>query len=149
MSKALPCAVRRAVLLAAGCIASALVTAPVMAQQTGDQWEVTVKMEMAGMPMNMPAHTTRVCMPKHARDESFVPHDSGDCRVTDSKRSGNTVRYRMECSGKEAMVAEGEFTFAGDSYHGTMHMTGKSGEGFDMTQSYSGRKTGECSNPMH
>jgi hypothetical protein len=133
-------------LLLAGLAAAALAP-PALAQQKGDQWEITVRMEMPGMAM--PPQTVRVCTEKHARDEAYVPQGKGDCRMVDSKRTGNTLRYRMECGGKDAMVSEGEMTFAGDSYSGRMRMKGKSdGEGFEMSQTYSARKLGECSNPV-
>jgi hypothetical protein len=92
----------------------------------------------------MPASTTRMCIGKNAKDEVPVPKQD-NCRTTDSRRTGNTLRYRMECTGKDALVGEGEITYAGDTYTGRMHMTGKSGgDAFDMTQTFTGRKLGEC-----
>jgi hypothetical protein len=129
-------------ILAAGVLAS-----PAVAQQKGDQWEISVKMEMEGM--SLPAQTVRMCLDKRAKEESYVPQSSGDCKVQGVQRSGNTVRYRMECGGKEPMVADGEMTWAGDSYSGKMKMKGKSsGDSFEMSQAFSGRKVGECANPV-
>jgi len=128
---------------------AALACAPALAQEKGDQYEITVRMEMKDMPMALPPQTTRVCMAKNAKDESFVPHKGSDCKVVRSSRTGNTLTYRMECAGKDALVAEGEITYAGDSYSGKMHMTGASGgQPFDMSQTYTGRKIGECANPV-
>ena len=128
--------------------ALALVATPAAAQEKGDQWEITVKMEMPGMPMSMPPQTTRVCMPRNAREEALVPQKGNDCRMVDNRKVGNTLHYRMECPGKDAMTAEGEITYAGDSYNGKMKMTGKSGgDAFEMSQTYSGKKVGECTNP--
>lgn len=127
----------------------ALACAPALAQEKGNEYEVTVKMEMKGMPMAMPPRTTKVCVAKNGKDESYVPMRSGsDCRITDSRKSGNTLSYKMECSGKDPIVGEGEVTYAADSYSGRMHMVGKGEGGFDMTQTYSGRKIGECANPV-
>ena len=141
----LPSRLRRLAVAAA----AALVLVPVAhAQQKGDQWEVTVRMEMPGM--TMPAQTVRMCLDKKARDESYVPQGRGDCKVVDTHKSGNTLRYRMECSGKDALSTEGEITWSGDSYAGKMHMKGKSGsDSFDMSQTFAGRKVGECNDPMH
>jgi hypothetical protein len=135
--------------LAALALAAApLLATPAAAQAPGDQWELTVKMDMPGM--SMPARTVRMCMDKRAKDDAYVPHGAGDCKVVDTKRSGNTVRYRMECSGKEPLTADGEMTWAGDSYSGKMHMVSKSqGEGFEMSQTFSGRKVGECNDPVN
>jgi len=123
---------------------------PAHAQVKGELWEVTTKMEMKGVPMDMPARTMRTCMDRNAKDEAFVPQktDEGECRMVDQKRSGNVWRYRMECTSKDkdTVITEGEVTYAADrSYTGRMHMTGKSGaQGYEMTQTFSGRKVGEC-----
>jgi uncharacterized protein DUF3617 len=130
------------------CLAAPFVAMPAHAQQKGDQWEVTVKMEMPGM--SMPARTVRMCLDKRAKDDAFVPQGRGECKVTDSKRSGSTVRYHMECSGKDALAADGEMTWGTDTYSGRMRMTGKSGgDGFEMSQTFAGRKLGECSDPVN
>lgn len=116
--------------------------------QAGELWEVTLKMEMPGMPMAMPAQTNRVCLAKQASDESYVPRQ-GDCKVTESRRTGNTQRYKMVCSGKDPMTIEGEITHAKDAYSGRSRMTGKmEGQSMEMMQTFSGRKVGECSNPI-
>lgn len=121
-------------------------------QVKGDLWELTVKMQMTGVPMDMPARTTRTCMDKNAKDEAFVPQKSGEgeCRMVDQKRTGNVWRYRMECTGKDSdsVVAEGEVAYAADrsSYDGKMRLTGSSrgGQGYEMTQTYTGRRVGDC-----
>ena len=129
-------------------LASAL-AAPVLAQEKGNEYEVTVNMEIKGMPSAMPPRTTKVCMAKNGRDESYVPMRSGsDCRITDRRKTGNTLAYKMECTGKDPIAGEGEVTYAADSYSGKMHMVGKGEHGFDMTQTYSGRRIGECANPV-
>ena len=116
--------------------------------QAGELWEVTLKMEMPGMPMAMPAQTNRVCLAKQASDESYVPRQ-GDCKVTESRRTGNTQRYKMVCSGKDPMTIEGEIAHAKDTYSGRSRMTGKmEGQSMEMTQTFAGRKVGECSNPL-
>jgi hypothetical protein len=128
---------------------AAFAVAPALAQEKGDQYEVTVKMEIKGMPMAMPARTTQLCVAKNARDEAFVPRKEGECSVTNSKKVGNTVTYRIQCTGKESLVGDGEITYAADGYTGKMHMTGTGGgQPFDMTQTYTGKKIGECVNPV-
>jgi len=124
---------------------------PAHGQGNGDLWELTVKMQMTGVPMDMPARTTRTCMDKNAKDEAFVPQKSGEgeCRMVDQKRTGNVWRYRMECTGKDkdTVVAEGQVTYAADraSYQGRMRLIGKSGrQGYEMTQTYTGRRIGDC-----
>jgi Protein of unknown function (DUF3617) len=140
MTQTFPRAALRVLALAAA--ASLAPTA--LAQDKGVQWEITTKMEMAGVPMAMPATTTRLCLGPNEKEDALVPKQD-NCRMTDSRRTGNTLRWRMECSGKDPMSGEGEITYAGDTYAGRMRLTGKSGgEAFDMMQTYSGRKLGEC-----
>lgn len=112
--------------------------------EAGDLWEMTIKMEMAGMPMNMPAQTHRQCLSRQAGDEKYLPARD-NCKVTQSQRTGNTQRFRMECTGRDAMSAEGEVTHAGTSYTGKMRMTGKmEGQNVEMSQTFSGKKVGDC-----
>jgi Protein of unknown function (DUF3617) len=110
----------------------------------GEMWEITTRMEIAGMPMAMPAHTNKICLGKQASDDQFVPKNE-DCKVTESRRSGNTQRYKMVCTGKNPMTGEGEITHTRDAYNGRMRLTGKmEGESMDMTQTFSGKKLGDC-----
>lgn len=110
-------------------------------------WEVTTKMEMAGMPMAMPAHTAQVCQPKSRPQEaSALPKaKNSDCKMADMHRSGGKTSFKVVCSGKTEMTGTGEFENTGDSYHGTMHMVGTAdGQAIDMTQTVSGKKIGTC-----
>jgi hypothetical protein len=101
-------------------------------------------MEMAGMPMAMPARTQRVCVEKSARDDSYVPKQD-DCKMVDSKRTGSKFTYKMVCEGKFQGTTTGEMTFADGAYDGRMHMVGKmDGQQVDMTQTYAGKRVGDC-----
>jgi hypothetical protein len=114
------------------------------AQGNDDLWEVTTKMEIPGMPMAMPAQTNRVCVAKNPRDEDYIPKRE-NCRVLESKRTGNTLTYKMACTGKDAMNVAGEMTYGTNSYEGRMQMSGKmEGQAMQMTQSYAGKRVGDC-----
>jgi hypothetical protein len=127
---------------ALACLALCTASSPARAQGQDDLWEVTSKMEMPGMPMAMPAQVNRVCSAKNRRDEDFVPKQ-GDCRMIDSKRSGNVLTYRMDCSGEHASTVDGTITFGNNAYDGRMHMVMKGSNGaLDMT--FSGRRVGDC-----
>jgi len=121
--------------------------APVNAQGADDLYEVTVKMEMAGMPMGMPAMTQRQCVKKGGGDGDIVPRQD-NCTVTNAKRTGSRLTFAMACTGRDAMTGTGDFTFAGDGYTGRIDMKGKM-EGMDMamTQSVTGRRVGGCTAP--
>ncbi|MBI3530072.1 MAG: DUF3617 family protein [Betaproteobacteria bacterium] len=114
----------------------------VFAEGPDELWEVTMKMEMPGMPA-MPARTSQVCKGKGDRDPSkTVARDrDSDCKMVDSKQSGNKSTWKMVCTKPNAMTVVGDVTYNGDSYQGTMKMTGGD---MDMTQTISGKKIGNC-----
>ena len=118
-----------------------------LGQGKDDLWEVTTKMEMPGMPMAMPAQTNRFCIAKGGKDEDYVPKRE-NCKMLESKRTGNKVTYKMACTGKEAMTVAGETTFGTNAYDGRMAMSGKAdGQSFEMSQTYSGKRVGDCTSP--
>jgi hypothetical protein len=115
----------------------------VPAAETGkdDQWEVTSKMEMPG-GMSMPAQNVRICVAKNGKDEDFVPKQN-NCRMTDSKRTGNKFTYRMECAGSDPATMDGEVLFGTGAYEGKMKMT-MTNTKQSMQMSYSGQRIGSC-----
>ena len=117
---------------------------PAVAQERDELWETTVKMEIAGMPMSMPAQTGRACVEKGAKEDRYVPQ-KGECKTVESSRSGNKYMFKIVCEGKNRMTGTGEITFADGAYVGRMKMTGTmEGQPVDMTQTYSGKRVGAC-----
>ena len=107
-------------------------------------WDMTMKMEMPGMPMAMPAQTHQMCVKKNHRPEDAIPAND-ECRVLDSKTVGNKTTFTMDCAGKDPMTVRGEITTTASGYEGTMRMKGKrKGDDMEMTQVFSGRKVGAC-----
>jgi hypothetical protein len=128
-----------------GTVALAAFCLPAAAQGTDELWEITMKMEMPGMPMAMPAQVSRVCVAKGANDENFVPKQQGDCKTVDSKRVGSKYTFKMVCDGKNKMTANGEITFRDGAYDGRMAMAGTmEGQPMNMNQTYAGRRVGTC-----
>jgi hypothetical protein len=115
---------------------------PVAAQGKDDLWEVSSKMEMPGMPMAMPAQVNRVCLGKNRKDEDLIPRQD-NCRVVDSKRTGNRLTYRMECTGSEPSTIVGDLTFGNNAYDGQMRMT-MTKTNDTMNMALSGRRIGDC-----
>ena len=116
----------------------------VHAQAAGDLYEVTVRMEMAGMPTQMPAITHRNCLKKGGSDADLVPHQD-NCTVTDAKRTGNRLTFAIACTGRDAMKGTGDFTFAGEGYSGQIRLAGKmEGQDVQVTQAITGRRVGAC-----
>ncbi len=128
----------------AAALATLACSSHVVAQGADDLYEVTVKMEMAGMPMQMPAMTQRSCVKKGASDADSVPHQD-NCRVMDARRAGNKLTFTMVCTGRDAMTGTGELVYAGDGYSGMIRYKGKmEGQDMEMAQSISGRRVGAC-----
>jgi hypothetical protein len=115
---------------------------PAAAQGKDELWETSTKMEMPGMPMAIPGQVTRVCLGKNRKDEDLIPKQD-NCRVTDSKRTGNRLTYRMECTGNEPSVIVGDITFGNNAYEGQMKMT-MTKTNDTMNMALSGRRVGDC-----
>jgi len=109
-------------------------------------WEMTMKMEMPGMPMEMPPMKFNQCLTK----KDMVPQKkekNEDCKMISTKVDGNTVTWVVQCRTKEGIVdSTGKITYAGNSFSGVMKMvmntkdTGK----MEITQHMSGRRIGDC-----
>lgn len=112
---------------------------------TGNLYSVTSKVEIVGLPFQMPAQTAEVCGPKDTTSERMVPHDE-NCRVEDFRVVGDTASFRMVCTGPNAMTATGEFQrLANDGYRGRMQAKiDMNGQSMDMTMTFEGRKLREC-----
>ena len=116
-------------------------------------WEITVRMEMPGMPGGMPPQVMQQCFTRKDLEDprrtvpSGGPGDS-NCQMTDYKMQGNTATWNMACKGEGAMTGSGSITYSGTSYAGTNRMTmTEGGSGQTMTMHYSGRHLGACRKP--
>ncbi|MBW1980621.1 MAG: DUF3617 family protein [Deltaproteobacteria bacterium] len=110
-------------------------------------WQITTKMEMPGMPGQMPPMTSRHCL----TSEDIVPQKpepGQQCKITSTRISGNTVSWVMQCSTNEGtMTSNGEVTYKGDTFDGVIKTTMKqsSQAPMNMTMHISGRRVGDCS----
>jgi hypothetical protein len=150
--------------IAAGLVAcGAALSVSLLAQGPGGprrdgNWEVTMTMDMPGMPQGMsmpPMKTTQCITPQEAADPSkSVPQrpagrggapNPNDCKVSDYKTEGNKVSWTMKCDGTQPMSGTGEFVYGVDSYTGTMKMEmSRGGQPMAMTMNYSGKRLGDC-----
>lgn len=108
-------------------------------------WEITAKMEMAGMPGGgMPAQTMQSCVKKGSKDADLVPKDD-NCTMTDVKTSGNRTQFAMTCKGDPPTTGTGDITSTPTGYSGriTVRST-RRGQEMTMTQTFSGKKIGTC-----
>jgi hypothetical protein len=105
-------------------------------------WEITSKMEMPGMPMEMPPVKFTQCL----TSKDSVPQDkieqSQDCKIKNTDVKGNTVTWEMHCISDGKPVKNiGKVTYKGDSFEGE---TKTEMDGMQMFQKMSGRRTGNC-----
>ncbi len=109
-------------------------------------WEMTIQMEVPGMPMNMKPVTQRHCV---TRKDLVPPTTSPNqrCKMLDRHMQGNTLIWDMSCDqGQATMRGHGEIVYTGDTVKGTVNMTMHGGPNGDMhmVQRLSGRRIGDC-----
>ena len=128
--------------------ALAALAATVLAQgpRRDGNWEVKMEMSMPGMPAMPPIATTQCITKEDALDpqkslQQAPSGRGGNCKVSDYKVEGSKVTYAISCEGPEKMSGNGEFTYAGDTYTGTMTVNAA---GRGMTMKYSGKRLGDC-----
>lgn len=112
-------------------------------------WEITVKMEMPGMPTSMPPQTTQQCVTRKDLDNPQKMTPGADarnqCSVTNYKMEGNTATWSMACKGPQQMTGSGSVTYNGTSYTGNSKMSmNQGGRTMNMTMNYSGKYVGAC-----
>jgi hypothetical protein len=104
-------------------------------------WEITVKMEMPGMPMEMPAVQFTQCL----SSQNTIPVNKDelkDCKILSSSIDGNTAKWVMQCTqGGEKIQSRGTITYKGDTFDGVVKISMK---GMDITQKMKGRREGKC-----
>src|SRR6266545_4083253 len=77
----------------------------------GDLWETSSQMSMPGMPMAMPARTSKVCS---AKDWKEPPGGQKNCKNTNMQVNGNKLTWDVACTGP-TMTGHGEITRDGDN----------------------------------
>lgn len=114
-------------------------------------WEITMKMEMAGMPQAMPPQVMQRCITKKDLEDptKAMPGNSpanGRCKMTDHKIQGNTATWNVAC--EDGTAGSGTATYSSTSYTSTNTITSKHGGATQtMTLHNSGRHLGDCKKP--
>ncbi len=134
--------------LAAGFLltASPLFAAPPLMQD--GKWEISVKMEMPGLPFSMPPTTITQCITKDdvkdPKKDDPPPDKKNDCEVKDMKIQGNKADWTMQC--KDGSRGSGEMVYQHNAYSGVMKMeTADKKQGKStIVQHISGRRIGDC-----
>jgi len=105
------------------------------------QWQITVTMEIPGMPMAMPPVTHMQCL----TTQDHVPwktQQSDACKLSDSKTKGNTVSWIVKCGGQNASTTTGEITYNGNTFKGVMNIEAAGAP--PMTSHIKGKRVGPC-----
>ncbi|MFH0974915.1 MAG: DUF3617 family protein [Spirochaetota bacterium] len=132
--------------LATAFFVTALVAAPNKMKE--GKWEITMSMNMQGMPFAMPPVTHTQCITKKDLEDNKktlpAAGKSENCEIKDYKISGNTVTWKTVC--KDGTKGSGEITYKGDSYSGTMTMetVDKKGNKSVINYKIKGRRLGDC-----
>jgi hypothetical protein len=84
--------------LAVAALSIALASPAAFGQGADELWETSMSMQMEGM--TMPAMNQKTCKKKGSTEENTAPLEK-DCKVTDSKRSGNKQTFSFVCDGKD------------------------------------------------
>jgi len=123
-------------------VVAALALPTLAGPQKPGKWQTTVKVEMPGMPMQMPAITHEVCITPQEAEKPEPPRSprQQDCTISDYKIEGNTVSWKMSCP-KSNMTGDGKMTYTGDTFDGLMHA--KMGDQ-EVTTHYTGKRLGDC-----
>jgi hypothetical protein len=133
---------RKSLVVAASLVALALPAFAAGPQKPG-KWQITVQMEMPGMPVQMPPTTQTICLTEDDvnNPQKSLPSDpKSDCKVSDYKIEGNTITWTVSCP-KQQALGSGKITFAGDTYTGAMKLMVHEHE---MSMKYNGKWLGSC-----
>jgi hypothetical protein len=111
------------------------------------QWDTTIKVEMPGMPMDVPPFTTSSCITK----KDLVPkaqQPGQDCKTLKQEVKGDTVEWTVQCKDASGMTMDGagSAVYKGDTYSGemTLTMSGAGHPSIQMKYTLNGKRTGDC-----
>ena len=108
------------------------------------KWEVTTVIKYAYMGIVFPPFTFTQCLTgKDIVPQSDQPGYEG-CKVKNSKISGNTVTWEIDCKENNSGYTggNGSITYAGNTFKGTMDIIGA--EDAIITGEMSGKYIGPC-----
>jgi len=109
------------------------------------KWEISMTIQPKGISLPMPAVKINQCITKEevADNKITLPSASGkkgDCETKDARLTGNTTTWSVVC--KDGSKSDGEITYKGTTYDGTLTMTLKNGS--KSTTNIKAKRVGEC-----
>ena len=110
-------------------------------------YEYTMKMNMPGAPMNMPAQTSRRCLnPKDVESNKALempPEPNSDCQVKDMVMTGGQYSYKIACTKPQKLTGDVKGTVTANSMTMDMTMTIPEVPG-PVQQTVMARRVGDC-----
>ena len=108
------------------------------------EWEITKIMTIQAMGMELPPNKYTKCLTK----KNLIPQKSQsgeECKISQTKVTGNTVTWTMQCSGGHGgdMKGSGEITYSGSSSKGKVELKGAQPNS-GMVSQISGQRIGDC-----
>ncbi len=104
-------------------------------------WEITTNTRMQGM--SIPPSTTTQCL----TEDDVVPHNrqpGQECEIVDMETSGDTVTWRLECTGQGGRVeSTGMIRYLGDRFEGSV-TTEIDATGITVESTLEGKRLGPC-----
>lgn len=114
-------------------------------KETGDLWEVTSRMSMEGMPMEVPAQKAKFCAAKEWKEPPAQADEQQKCQNSDFRLEGQKATWKVRCAGPPPMTGDGEITRNGaDAYTGAIRFASEMGT---MTMKLDGKRLGACDLP--
>jgi hypothetical protein len=145
----------KVMLCASACLGAAVVAAPPAARAQDrpnlnpGNWEISMQMDMEGMPSRPPMTMTHCIKPDQVKDSQTFAQDmqkrNGKCAVSDLKADGGKLSYSFDCEG--GAKGDVEMAFAGGTYEGTIKLTTGGGRGqgpMHVIQHIKARRVGDC-----
>jgi hypothetical protein len=150
------------------CCAAAALTAQADApnfkgKMKAGEYEYTMTMEMGAMPgmpanmqgMKMPGTTFKQCVTQKQIDDgnqaAMGQRSPGgkdmpkDCEMKDMKMVGDTVSYKMVCTGEMKMDADVTMTFTANGFKSQTKMKGeRAGQPMNMNSNMEAKYLGAC-----
>lgn len=102
-------------------------------------WEITMTMDMPGMPMKMPPRTWTQCLTK----KNCVPQEEDkDCKIIKSEVKGDVFTWEIECKTPDGTTTGyGRTVYKGETFEGVIKVKHA---GMEVTQNLKGKWIGNC-----
>jgi hypothetical protein len=106
-----------------------------------DLWEITMTMDISGMPIKSPPQTYTHCLTK----KDMVPQKEEpgqECKVIKSEVKGDVFTWVIECKDPEGKtISSGRVVYKGETLEGVIKVKDVD---MELTQNLKGKWIGQC-----